>query len=343
MDLTSYLGIQHPILLAPMAGVSTPQLAATVSNQGGLGALGLGSSTLDHAIEQIKHTKQLTKKPFQLNFFCHKEFDLDIEKEKVWIEFLSKEFSRLGKSPPNQLNKLYSSFTNNEDFTNMVLDIKPRAISFHFGLPSKKQIAALKSAGIITMVSITQLSEALEAQSYGIDILIAQGIEAGGHRGIFNENNDPAIFTKDLVQALIKNPAVTLPIVAAGGLMTGKDIREIIDLGASAAQLGTAFLTCAESAANQNYKKALLESNYTQITRSISGRPARGLFSHWHTDIDILEKPEDPGYPFTYDIAKQLNMLDPINFPIYWAGCNVSKIRPLDASVLMQTLISEMN
>lgn len=341
MDFTSYVGIQHPILLAPMAGVSTPKLAAAVSNAGGLGALGLGSSSIDDAVHQIKQTKTLTPNAFQVNFFCHEEYKLDKQQEKDWIHFLSKEFVRLGKETPTQLKKLYSSFKNNEDYTNMLLDMKPRVVSFHFGLPSYSQIAALKSSEILTMVSVTQLSEALEAQALGIDILIAQGIEAGGHRGMFNPSRESGIFTSDLVSMLIEHPQIQLPVVAAGGIMAGDTIRKMLDLGASAAQLGTAFIQCEESAANQSYKNALFQQKNTQITDIISGRPARGLISQWHQILASCHEVQHSGYPYTYDIAKKLSTLDP-EFSIYWAGSNVSNIRRLNAEALMGTLIEEL-
>lgn len=341
MDLLSQLEIKHPLFLAPMAGISTPKLAAIVSNMGGLGSLGLGSSSVDEVVAQIEQTKALTSNAFQVNFFCHDQTILDVEKEKIWINFLSKEFKELKKPFPSQLNQLYNSFLHNEDYTNIILDKKPKAISFHFGLPSKAQLNALKSANIITMVSVTQISEALVAQNLGIDVLIAQGIEAGGHRGVFNEMYDPGIFTHDLVHLLTQSPLIQLPVVAAGGLMTGHDIRNILDLGASAAQLGTAFIQCKESAAHDHYRAALFEKNITQITSVISGRPARGLIRSWHTQVDTPNQPNHPDYPFPYDIAKQLSKINQ-EFAIYWAGSNFSKIRRLDAEQLMQTLIQEI-
>lgn len=344
MHLLSQLAIQYPIFLAPMAGVTTPELAAAVSNAGGLGALGLGASSVDSAKAAIQKTKSLTNKPFQLNFFCHQPVELDTSASQQWITFVAKQFEPFHAKPITQLNKIYDSFIENDVLLNLVLEEKPKAVSFHFGLPLPHQIGALKKAGIVTMVSVTQLTEALAAKAAGIDVLIAQGIEAGGHRGIFNPDIDPALNTKALVQLLLN--LVDLPIVAAGGLMNGHDIADYLALGASAAQLGTAFVQCGESAAHAAYRKALFTQPITQITDSISGRPARGLFNHWHERVDVPDRPKTPGYPYTYDLGKQLHAVaskaEDHGFGAFWAGSNVSQIRAMDATPLMQTLIQEM-
>lgn len=345
MTLLEQLDIQVPIFVAPMAGTSTPELAAAVSNAGGLGALGLGASSLQAAQQAIEKTKQLTDKSFQLNFFCHQPVAYHPTQAQQWIDYLQPQFAEFDAEPPQQLDKIYPSFVENDDLLNLVLENKPKAVSFHFGLPTATQINALKQANIITMVTVTQLSEALAAQQAGIDVLIAQGIEAGGHRGTFNPQCDAAITTLDLVVLL--GQYVDLPIIAAGGIMTGQDIQLYLQLGASAAQLGTAFVQCQESAANTAYRTALFEQPVTQITDSISGRPARGLFNAWHQYIDLPQRPAHAGYPYTYDLAKKLNSFanaqDEHGFAAFWAGSNVANIRRMDAIDLMHTLIQELN
>lgn len=349
MNLLKKIGIKYPIFLSPMAGVSTPLLAAKISNSGGLGSLGLGSSSIDQVRKQIWETQKLTKKPFQVNFFCHQDFGLDIDLEKKWIIFFEKEFLNLNAKVPKTLNKLYESFSSNDDYLNVLLELKPKIVSFHFGLPTKKQIQALKNVGIITFASVTQLNEAKIAQGIGIDVLVAQGVEAGGHRGVFNPNVEPAILTKDLVQLLHNSAEINLPIVAAGGIMSGTDILDVLDLGASAAQLGTAFIQCSESAASLNYKKALFDQPVTQLSNNISGRSARGIISGWHENVIQEIANHNPGYPYCYALAKELSKAEEDSrterprFPIYWAGANVAKIRHLNATDLMNTLIKEMN
>ncbi|MEO9301375.1 nitronate monooxygenase [Acinetobacter pittii] len=344
MNLLQQLEIKHPIFLAPMAGVSTPELAAEVSNQGGLGSLGLGANTAQSAREQILKTQTLTEKSFQVNFFCHQPERLNPQTSAQWIEYLRPQFEKFGEQPPENLNCIYPSFLDNDDFLNVVLETKPKAVSFHFGIPYPHQIQALKDAGIITMVSATNLVEAQAIEAAGIDIIIAQGIEAGGHRGIFNKTFDAAIKTSDLVHLIVQH--CKRPVVAAGGIMNGAQARHMLSLGATAVQLGTAFVQCPSSNASVEYRKALFNESVTQISASLSGRPARGLLNHWHTQIDLPSRPPQPEYPYTYDLAKQLNAIASKNedygFGAFWAGSNVSQIRELDAADLVNQLVVEM-
>lgn len=344
MTLLQQLEIKHPIFLAPMAGVSTPELAAEVSNQGGLGSLGLGANTAQSAREQILKTQTLTEKSFQVNFFCHQPERLNPQTSAQWIEYLRPQFEKFGEQPPENLNCIYPSFLDNDDFLNVVLETKPKAVSFHFGIPYPHQIQALKDAGIITMVSATNLVEAQAIEAAGIDIIIAQGIEAGGHRGIFNKTFDAAIKTSDLVHLIVQH--CKRPVVAAGGIMNGAQARHMLSLGATAVQLGTAFVQCPSSNASVEYRKALFNESVTQISASLSGRPARGLLNHWHTQIDLPSRPPQPEYPYTYDLAKQLNAIASKNedygFGAFWAGSNVSQIRELDAADLVNQLVVEM-
>ena len=305
MTLLEKLGIKHPILLAPMAGVSTPELAAEVSNQGGLGSLGLGASSVENARKQILQTQELTDHPFQVNFFCHDSVELDEQVAAQWILQFNSLFTEFDAEAPEALNCIYPSFKDDDHFLNLVLETRPKAVSFHFGIPHPHQIQALKQAGIITMVSATNLAEAKLIEAAGIDIVIAQGVEAGGHRGIFNESFDSSVKTRDLVQLLKQH--VQCPIIAAGGIMNGHQAYNIMELGADAVQLGTAFVQCKTSNANEAYRKALFDAPITQITASISGRPARGIINNWHTDVDTPTRPTVPPYPYTYDLGKQLH------------------------------------
>ncbi|MBU3845782.1 MAG: nitronate monooxygenase [Candidatus Acinetobacter avistercoris] len=345
MSLIEKLAIQHPILLAPMAGVSTAALAAEVSNRGGLGALGLGAATPASAKEQILETQKLTDRPFQVNFFCHQSTPIDSSRNQQWIEYLQPQFEKLGKNPPADLTCIYNSFLDNDDYLNIILETKPHAASFHFGIPHPQQLKALKEAGIVTLVSATNLAEAKAIEAAGVDIIVAQGIEAGGHRGIFNENFDSAIKTADLVKLISAN--CTIPIVAAGGIMNGFQAQYLINLGASGVQLGTAFVQCKTSSANAAYRHMLFQKPLTQITSSISGRPARGIINDWAKEIDLPSRPNVAPYPYAYDIGKKLNAAAVENghheFGAFWAGSNVAQIRALEATDLMNQLILEMN
>ena len=340
------LGIEQPIFLAPMAGTSTPQLAAMVSNAGGLGSLGLATSSVDAARQAIQQTKKLTNKPFNCNFFCHQPPLADSNTEQAWIAYMTPFFKQFDASPPQTLKPVNSTFVDNQALLDMLLTEKPAVVSFHFGIPSADVIRQLKQAGIVLMASATSLPEAQIIADAGLDAIIAQGIEAGGHRGIFNRDFDPAISTHDLVRLFTSH--LDLPVIAAGGIMDGQDIQEVLKLGACAAQLGTAFVVCEESAASEAYRERLLDPAHqtTYITASISGRPARGLVNAWHTQIDLPNRPRLTSYSYTYDLSKQLNTIASkqgnYDFAAFWAGSNVRKIRQLNANELMLTLISEL-
>lgn len=344
MNLSQQLGIQYPIFLSPMAGVSTPQLAAEVSNVGGLGSLGLGASSVASCREQILATQALTTKPFQVNFFCHQTVAVNEQQHQTWIDYLRPTFARFGAEVPNELQCIYPSFSDNDDFLNLVIELKVPVVSFHFGIPRPEQLSALKNANIITMATATSFTEAKLIEQAGIDVIIAQGIEAGGHRGIFHPQRDAGLTTQELLRLLRQH--LTLPIVATGGLMTGQDIRQCLDLGASACQLGTAFVQCASSNANTAYRQALFSQPITQITEIISGRPARGIVNQWH-EMDTPQRPNVADYPYAYDIAKQLNTIaakqGEVGYGAFWAGTGVNKIRDLDATRLMNVLIEEMS
>ncbi|MHA3078606.1 NAD(P)H-dependent flavin oxidoreductase [Acinetobacter sp. ANC 5502] len=345
MSILQQLNLEYPIFLAPMAGVSTPQLAAQVSNAGALGSLGLGASDLESCRKQILETQALTDKAFQVNFFCHRSETVDPQIAQQWIEYLQPHFAQFDQPVPQTLNCIYPSFLDSDDYLNLVLELRPTAVSFHFGIPHQHQIQALKNAGIVTMVTATNLSEAQAIEQAGIDIIVAQGVEAGGHRGTFNADSDAAMTTIHLVQLLHKY--CSIPIVAAGGIMTGQQARYALDSGASAVQLGTAFIQCTSSNASTMYREALFDEPITQISAAISGRPARGIINDWHKQIDSIYRPKIPAYPYTYDLAKQLHTAaakhNHHGYAAFWAGAHVAEIRQLEAHELVQTLVKEMH
>lgn len=342
--LRKFLNIQYPIFLAPMAGVSTPKLAAEVSNSGGLGSLGLGSCNHEEAKKQIEQLKQLTSLPFQVNFFCHQPEKSDATLENQWVQYCCSKFGRIDlmNNFSQAFSCLYSSFLENDNFLDLVIQEKVPAVSFHFGIPSKSQIYRLKQANIVTMASATNLIEASYIARSGIDIIIAQGIEAGGHRGVFNPNIDSAIPTLELV-FLIKNN-LSIPVVAAGGIMDAQDIHDCLRVGANGVQLGTAFVQCSSSKASETYRQSLFNSKVTQITATISGRPARGLVNDWHLKIDSPDRPLTPPYPYTYYFAKKIyEYTRQPQYAAFWAGSKVSKIKKMEASDLMKSFIENVD
>lgn len=344
--LTKRLGITHPIIQAPMAGVSTPALAAAVSNAGGLGCLGIGAMNTAAARKTIRATRALTEKPFGVNVFCHTPVAPDDAASSRWLQYLAPYFARFDATPPEKLAAIYTSFAVNPEMLEMLVQERPAVVSFHFGLPAGAAIEALQSADIYLMASATNLDEARRIAEAGIDAVVAQGIEAGGHRGMF----DPQIADEQLdVQALTRLLATEqgLPVVSAGAIMDGAGIRDALSWGAQAAQMGTAFVSCPESSADAAHRRLLLTGNPvpTMLTTAISGRPARGIGNAFTALGQHPDCPPTPGYPMTYDAGKALNAVaksQGVNdFGAFWAGQGAHLSRGLPAHALMQALVAE--
>lgn len=347
LDLISKLGLETPIIQAPMAGVATPELAAAVSNAGGLGSLGLGASTVDQARTMMAATRALTGKPVNINVFCHPPAQRDAAREEAWIRYFAPQFARFGAQPPTELHEIYTSFLSDPALQFLLLAEQPAVVSFHFGIPDDAYLTALRAAGILTMASATSLREAKLLEQAGIDVIIAQGIEAGGHRGILNsEGPDEALSTAVLTRLLVKR--CHRPIVAAGGIMDGYGVRAMLDLGAVAAQLGTAFILCPESSANTSYRENLRgdRASTTRLTPTLSGRPARGMLNELIQWGEAEDAPPVPSYPLSYDLAKQLQAAAVANgnheFSAQWAGQGAPLAREMSASQLVRTLSKEM-
>jgi nitronate monooxygenase len=343
MTLLQRLGIAHPIIQAPMAGTSTPAMAAAVSNAGALGFLGLGSSNAESAATQIAETKRLTSRPFGLNFFCHKPSPPDPERDHAWIEYLCPEFAKFGAEPPTTLTEIYKSFVADDAMFELVLRERPAVVSYHFGLPSADKIAAIKKAGIVQMATATGLSESERIHAAGIDAVVAQGYEAGGHRGVFDPvAEDSRLGMFSLVQVLVR--AMDIPVIAAGGIMDGAGINAVLKIGAVAAQLGTAFIGCPESAADAGYRKALASdaAHHTAMTAAISGRPARCLANKF----TLLDDRGAAAYPRAYDAGKALNAAakakGETGYGAQWAGQAAPLARSMPAAELVATLLREM-
>lgn len=341
------LGLRYPIIQAPMAGVATPALAAAVSEAGGLGSLALGASSVEQAKALIAQTQALTNKAFNVNVFCHLTPKRNLENEQAWIEYLAPKFSQFNTQPPQQLTEIYQSFLDNPKMLALFLEMKPAVVSFHFNVPTADVLRQLKAQGIYTMATATNLQEAKIIEEAGIDAIIAQGIEAGGHRGMFDVlAQDDELTTNALVALLAKR--IRLPIIAAGGIMDGHDIQQSLKSGASGVQLGTAFILCPESGASDGYRYKLKSqiTDNTTLTAAISGRPARGIINQFTQAGDVYQMSKLPDYPIAYDIGKQLNAAavksGSDEFAAYWAGQNVAKIREMPASLLMKKLVEEM-
>ncbi|MFC4527818.1 nitronate monooxygenase [Dyella halodurans] len=347
-SLLGLLGIKLPIIQAPMAGVSSPAMAAAVSNAGGLGSLGLGAMTADQARQAIRAFRRLSDGPLNVNLFVHRPAQADAAKQAAWLRRLGPEFEGVGASPPSVLKEIYTSFLVDEDMLAMLLEERPHVVSFHFGLPRPDQIAALHGAGIVLLATATQVQEARSIEDAGIDVVVAQGYEAGGHRGVFDPDaEDPRLGTLALTRLLTQS--VHVPVIAAGGIMDGAGIAAVLALGASAAQLGTAFVATDESLADAGYRKTLAsEAAYaTVMTRVISGRPARSLANRFTRFGAGVADDVVPAYPITYDAGKALNAAGraagDAGYGAHWAGQAAPLARSMSSQVLMQTLEGELD
>jgi len=345
-EFLNRLGIRHPIVQAPMAGVATPQLAAAVTDSGGLGSLGIGASSTAQAREMIEQTQALTSGPINVNVFCHQPAHRDVDIEGAWLEHLAPLFDEAGTELPDSLSEIYTSANEDGHTLKMLLELKPAVVSFHFGLPPAEYLAAFKKAGICTMATATCPSEAAKIEKAGIDAIIAQGIEAGGHRGMFNPDaTDERLSTLVLVRLLASK--TSLPIIAAGGIMDGYGMNAALKAGATAVQMGTAFILCPESSANQAYREALKSGKAaeTRLTKVLSGRPARGIVNRLISFGEAENSPRPADYPVAYDATKRLNAAASKRgnheFAAQWAGQGAPLARELPATDLMALILKE--
>lgn len=305
--LLKLLGVRLPIIQAPMAGVSTPAMAAAVSNAGGLGSIGVGNLDATSARGMIAAVRGLTDKPFNVNVFCHWPAMTDADVDRAWLSRLASAFERFHAEVPQHLREPYKSFVEDDAMLAMLLEKRPGVVSFHFGLPPADRIRALRQAGITLLATATNVKEARQINAAGIDAVIAQGYEAGGHRGMFEiDVPDDRLGTLALTRLLARE--VRIPVIAAGGIMDGAGITAVILLGASAAQLGTAFIDCPESSADANHRAALHSdaAGHTIVTRVISGRPLRCIPNKFTALYGDAADCAVPSYPLAYDAAKSL-------------------------------------
>ena len=328
-----------------MAGVATPALAAAVTQAGGLGSMGLATVDAEGAAAMIADLRARTDGPYNVNLFLHRQARPDPAREAPGIAAMGPLFAEFGATPPAGLRAIYPSFAEDEAMLALLLDAAPPVVSFHFGLPAEEKIRALKARGCALLATATSLAEAEAAKRAGIDAVVAQGWEAGGHRGVFDpEAPDDRLGTLALTRLLAARSG--LPVIAAGGIMDGSGLRAALDLGAVAGQLGTAFIACPESAADAAYRAALTGpgAEHTVMTAAISGRPARSVanrFTRW----GLGALPPVPDYPIAYDAGKALiaaaRAAGETGFAAQWAGQGAPLSRAMPAADLVRLIAAE--
>ncbi len=334
------LQIEIPIIQAPMAGADSVALARAVASAGGLGSLGCALLTPEKIRDSVRTFRQDLNRPINLNFFCHTLNPLDAEAAARWKAFLRPHYERLHLDienvPPAPLRAPFDA-----NLCSLVEELAPEIVSFHFGLPEPTLVDRIKRRGIKILSSATSLAEAKWLEARGCDAIIAQGSEAGGHRAMFLEKS---ISTQTGLMALLPEIVdnVSLPVIAAGGIADARGIVAAFTLGASAVQIGTAYLLCPEANVTPLYRQALLDSNNsTVITNLYSGRPARGIMNRYLQESGPMSDAA-PGFPHASTLVAPLRAASEkagsTDYMQIWAGQAHALSKPMPAFDFTRTL-----
>jgi nitronate monooxygenase len=342
-DIRSLLGVAHAIIQAPMAsGVTNPVMVAAVSNAGALGSLGATAMSPDQIREAVAEIRKRTDRPFNVNLFSCRDEQVEDPDPSAMLEVLARYHAELGLPAPVAPGPVADPFGAQLE---AVLEAGPPVFSFTLGIPDKEALAALKGRGIKVLGTATTVEEARRLEAAGVDAVVAQGAEAGGHRGTFAGPFESAMIgTLALVPQVVD--AVKVPVVAAGGIMDGRGIVAARALGAGGVQMGTAFLACRESTAPEAYKAAVraARDDQTTLTRAFSGRPARGLVNEF---VLAMRDRERAILPFprqnaaTRALRAEAAARDDARLFSLWAGQAAGLARDLPATDLVAALVRE--
>lgn len=348
-DMTELMKIEYPIIQAPMAGgVTSSNLVAEVSNSGGLGMIGAGYMTPTQIRNQISEIKQLTAKPFGINLFVPNEFtytDSEINFTNQLLQPISEQLNLPsdGNLTLPTYNHTFETFL---EQIKVVIEEKVPICSFTFGIPTQEVIEELKLHNILLMGTATTVEEAIIVEKIGMDIVVVQGSEAGGHRGNFiRQSNDSLIGLMSLIPQVVDH--VSVPVIAAGGIMDGRGLMASLCLGAKGVQMGTAFLTCIESGAHKVHKEGILHAKEDEIvlTRAFSGKWARGIKNRFITDMQNHEE-SLPDFPvqntLTQRIRKASASQNNPEFMSLWSGQSPRLAKNLTVETLMKNIITEV-
>lgn len=332
------LNIDFPFVQAPMLGITSPQMVASVSNTGCMGSLPLGLTNNKQAQALIQAVKQQTSKPFSVNLFVYKSPSIE---RTPSMEILKSFYNRYGLPFPESLIAK-NPFPVYEDLIQLLIEENIPAVSFTFGIPTSDIVTRLKSSGCVLIGSASCVEEAKLIEESGMDIVVVQGIEAGGHRASFMEGTLPQTGLISLLPQVID--AVTIPVIAAGGLMEGRSIAAALILGAQGVQLGSAFIRSTESVASKAYKASVAASTDTStvLTNAWTGRYARGIKNGFITE---MQNEEILPYPFqiyyTDQIRKKGKEQDSETIQAFWAGQSSKFAKDKNAGVIMSELIKD--
>jgi len=339
--------IEHPLVLSPMAGFVTAELAASVCNAGGLGSMGCATMPPALVVKTIEELRGLTHKPISVNFFCHRPAAADAIREQAWRERLSPYYRELGIEL--EPLKRFDLAPFGDAMCEAVEAAKPDVVSFHFGLPAAGLLARVKAAGCRVISSATTVEEARWLEARGADAVIAQGAEAGGHRGTFLAGDlNRAVAWQAGTLALVPQiaDAVRVPVIAAGGIADGRGIAAAIALGASGVQMGTAFLRCPEAATSPLHRDALRRArdDETLLTNVFSGRPARAVATRFPRELGPLSD-ATPDFPLPMGelslLRAKAESQGSCDFTPLWSGQAAALGRELPVKALVLKLVEE--
>ncbi|MBR0695991.1 nitronate monooxygenase family protein [Bradyrhizobium lablabi] len=332
---------EFPIVLAPMAGAMDAELAIAVAEGGGLGSLPCALLSADKAREQVNIVRQRVAAPVNLNFFSHKAVETDLAREAAWRQRLAPYYREHGLDPNAPVNAANRA-PFDAAFCEVVEELKPEVVSFHFGLPEPKLVQRVKAAGCLVVSSATTVKEAIWLEENGADVIIAQGAEAGGHRGMFLTDNiaeQPGTFA--LVPQVVD--AAKVPVIAAGGIADGRGIAAAFALGASGVQIGSAYLRCPESKLSAPQRTALAQAGdeSTVITNVMTGRPARGVANRVMREVGPISH-DAPAFPHAATALAPLKAAAEkqgrVDFTNLWAGQAIRMGREMPAAELTRAL-----
>jgi nitronate monooxygenase len=341
--ITKLFGIELPVIQAPMAGSNGSAMAIAVSNAGGLGSLPCAMLTPEGIGKELAAIQAGTRKPYNVNFFCHVPPVPDAAREAAWRAKLAPYYREFGidadKIPAGPGRAPFSA-----EAAEVLDAFRPKVVSFHFGLPSKELLARVRSWGSKILSSATTVAEARWLEAQGVDAIIAQGNEAGGHRGVFLDDDiatQPGTFA--LLPQVVK--AVKLPVIAAGGIADAQGVRAALALGASGVQPGTAYLLCPESLAGAVHRAALKspQAAQTALTNIFTGRPARGIVNRFMREMGPMN-PAAPAFPLATAAITPLRAAAEKNgsgdFSPLWSGQNATGCREVPAAQVTKDLSS---
>jgi nitronate monooxygenase len=340
---TDLVGIGLPIILAPMAGPGTADLAIAVSEAGGLGSLPCAMLSAEQARSDLHVIRQRTSKPVNANFFCHSPPAPDVVREARWTERLAGYYRELGIEPSPPTAAARTPF--DDAMCALIEEQRPRVVSFHFGLPERHLLDRVKATGALVLASATTAEEARWLEAQGCDAIVAQGYEAGGHRGMFLTD---AVASQAGTLALVPQvvDSVKVPVVAAGGIADGRGIAAAFALGAAAVQVGTAYLFCPEAKVSAPHRAALKSGrdDSTVLTNVFTGRPARGIVNRLVREVGPISA-EAPAFPLAANAAGPLRAAAEQQgsgeFSPLWSGQAAALGREMPARELTQRLAAD--